>query len=76
VRRYGVWGGNPKGDVEDATKCAATVTPTTGFPIGYQCRMPRGFGTDGLLCKRHANLEAKGRQVRIPDDVQPKKRSK
>lgn len=52
-RRYGQWGGNPKGDPENVTCCVATVT-TDGRWIGQQCSRPRGHGKDGLYCKQHA----------------------
>ena len=53
-RRYGVWGGNPKGMPEDATSCIEEVWPSGACWIPYQCTRKRGHGPDGLYCKQHA----------------------
>jgi hypothetical protein len=52
-RRYGDWAGNPKGVLEDKTKCIKEVWPTSGY-IPYQCNRKRGHGAKGLFCKQHA----------------------
>jgi hypothetical protein len=60
THRYGQWAGNEKGQPEDETRCVAQVWGA-GEWIGRQCRNKRGFGPDGLWCKRHAKvLEGKG----------------
>jgi hypothetical protein len=52
-RRYGVWGGCPKGQSEDPTRCIEEVWPIGGWNP-YQCSRKRGHGPDGLYCKQHA----------------------
>jgi hypothetical protein len=52
-RRYGVWGGCPKGQPEDPTRCIEEVWPSGGW-IPRQCTRRRGHGPDGLHCKQHA----------------------
>lgn len=50
-KRYGVWGGNPKGTPEDLTRC---VQPVYDWHISHQCRRKRGHGPGGRYCKQHA----------------------
>ena len=50
--RFGVWGGCPKGQPEDASRCIEEVW-TDGW-IPRQCCRKRGHGPDGLYCKQHA----------------------
>lgn len=61
LRRYGIWAGNPKGHLEDLSRCVEEVWPTTGFGIPYQCLRKRGHGPIGLHCKQHAK-KARARQ--------------
>jgi len=68
MRRYGCWGGNPEGTPEDKTQCAASVTPSDGIGGNHQCTHKRGHGIDGLLCKMHAKMVARLRNVWIPKD--------
>ena len=49
-RRYGVWGGNPKGNVYNPNQCAMGVT--TAWTPG-QCTRKPGHGPDSLYCKQH-----------------------
>ncbi|CAB5223449.1 hypothetical protein UFOVP383_49 [uncultured Caudovirales phage] len=56
-RRYGQWGGNPKGHPEDPTRCIEEVWP---FP--RQCTRKRGYGPDGLYCKQHAKQHKENAQ--------------
>ena len=51
-RRFGQWAGNPKGAVEDRTRCVEEVWPERG--VAYQCLRKRGHGTHGAYCKQHA----------------------
>lgn len=54
-RRYDQWAGNPKGILEDPTRCIEEVTDETGWHH-LQCRRKRGYGKDGLYCKQHAKI--------------------
>ena len=56
-RIYGQWAGDPKGRLEDETRCIEEVTETEGWGHRYQCRRKRGHGPDGLYCKQHAKIE-------------------
>jgi len=49
---YGEWPGNPKGIIEDTTRCIKEVYGA--FMCTHQCRRKRGHGKDGLYCKQHA----------------------
>ena len=51
--------------LEDKTRCVVAV-PDSHFQ--HQCKQPRGFGENGLLCKRHAAQKAAGSYLRITDD--------
>lgn len=51
--RYGIWGGNPGGDLPDPDRCAAKVTPP-GDRVSRQCSRPRGHGPEGAFCRTHA----------------------
>ena len=50
LRTYGAWAGNPRGHLEDITKCIASVR--SGWHYN-QCSRKRGHGADGLYCKTH-----------------------
>ena len=55
-RVYGAWTGNPKGILEDETKCIEEVWPrgrVDGW-FSWQCQRKRGYGPGGLYCKQHA----------------------
>ena len=52
-RRYGCWGGNPKGSAENITKCISEVHDS-GAWLRRQCSRKRGFGPDGEYCKVHS----------------------
>lgn len=55
MRRYNIWGGNPKGTPEDPTRCIAKVSDSNSrSPLSYQCWHKRGKGKDGLFCGIHA----------------------
>lgn len=53
-RRYGQWAGDPRGVVEDPTRCIKDVTPPSRSIISYQCRRKRGHGEGGQHCRQHA----------------------
>ena len=58
ARRYGQWAGDESGTVEDPLRCVASV-PNPAIARGFvqkQCPRQRGFGPDGLYCKRHARI--------------------
>ena len=57
-RRYETWAGDEKGVPEDAACCIEAVFPHGGYH-NYQCERKRGYGKDGLYCKRHAKTKAK-----------------
>ncbi len=50
--RYGVWGGNPKGDAADFSRCCEIVSAGPGRI--KQCGRKRGCGPDLAYCKQHA----------------------
>jgi hypothetical protein len=52
-RRYGTWGGNPQGSVEDVARCVESVS-RSWTPIQAQCARKRGHGPCGEYCKQHA----------------------
>lgn len=58
TRRYGEWGGNPKGTKEDPERCIEEIWPTIGW-IPHQCNRKRGHGSNSLFCKQHAKMDAK-----------------
>lgn len=70
MRRYGKWGGNPKGHKEDQGCCVAEVGMGDRWPIGRQCARKRGHGPDALYCKQHAAALASGRHVYVPKDCE------
>ncbi len=53
---YGKWAGDPKGRVEDITRCVEKVYDASGYGayVNHQCSRKRGQGADGLYCKQHA----------------------
>lgn len=53
MRRYGVWGGNPKGTPEEIERCIVEVWSANDW-IPHQCHRPRGHGKGGLYCRQHA----------------------
>lgn len=54
-RRYGQWGGNPRGVQENVTRCVESIYPSwTRSPISQQCSRKRGYGPNGEYCKQHA----------------------
>jgi hypothetical protein len=53
TRRYGRWGGMPRGTPEDVTKCIEEVYPRGRSIIPAQCQRKRGHGPCGLFCKQH-----------------------
>jgi hypothetical protein len=55
MKRYGQWGGNPKGVKEDPKRCIVSVTKKN-FYIDHQCDRPRGHGKDGAYCKQHSKI--------------------
>jgi len=59
-RRYGVWGGRPKGIPEDPSRCIEEVYG--GRWIHHQCSRKRGHGPDGLYCKQHAKQHMEANQ--------------
>lgn len=59
-RRYGTWAGNRIGKIlEDKTKCIEEVWGRKDI-LSHQCNFKRGYGKDGLYCKKHAKLNKKG----------------
>jgi hypothetical protein len=68
MRIYGCWAGNSRGTEEDPTRCTAEVPEGGRSPLFHQCNKKRGHGPDGLYCKQHANLLAKGRYVSVPKE--------
>lgn len=56
-RRYGQWGGNPKGFAYDPQYCCEEVWRGT-YKFG-QCTRKRGNGPDALYCKQHAKIKEK-----------------
>jgi hypothetical protein len=52
MRRYGRWGGNPKGTPEDKERCIVSVF-SEGRYIPSQCSRKRGYGPNGLYCRQH-----------------------
>ena len=48
---------------EDTTKCIKEIYGSYGYDAwhSHQCPRPRGYGPDGLYCKRHAGMIADGR---------------
>lgn len=68
MRRYNVWGGNPKGTPEDAGRCIAEVAEGGLSCLFYQCSKKRGKGPDGLYCGLHARMLEQGRHVYVPED--------
>ena len=69
-RRYGKWGGSPKGRPEDPTLCIEEVCPSSAY-IPYQCTRKRGHGPDGLYCKQHAKKTHGGLQMTTTTDLSP-----
>ena len=69
MRRYDVSSLNPKGFAEDMACCISEVSDHTGWHT-YQCSRKRGHGPDGLYCKQHGEMEAKGMRTR-PADIRP-----
>lgn len=65
-RRYGAWAGMPEGVPEDKSRCVVEVSEPGRGILFHQCYRSRGHGTNGLLCKQHANMEAQGRHLYIP----------
>ena len=63
MRTYGQWAGNPKGNKENTERCVVEIYNKF---YGFQCQRKRGHGKNGLLCKQHAKMEAKGRRLNIP----------
>ncbi len=57
-RIYGQWAGDPKGRIEDETRCVEEVM--SDFMHFYQCSRKRGHGPDGLYCKQHAKKHEQG----------------
>lgn len=53
LRVYGAWGGNPKGQPEDKTRCIKSVHPPHRGAIAKQCSNRRGFGPSGEYCRIH-----------------------
>lgn len=51
LKRYGVWAGNPKGIIEDVTRCIGTVY--SNRCSSRQCSRKREHGLDKLYCKQH-----------------------
>lgn len=65
MRRYNVWGGNPKGTPENQRNCQAQ---TFRGVLSYQCSRKRGHGPGGNLCAQHAKKLADGSKPSIPED--------
>lgn len=61
LRIYGTWAGDPKGQLEDPTRCIYGVMPNDRAPVEHQCRRKRGHGKGKLYCRLHdpAVVEAK-----------------
>lgn len=66
MRKYGAWAGNPKGYVEDVSRCIVEVANEMMF---YQCSRKR---RDGLYCRQHAKMIAAGTlsPLYIPEDTE------
>lgn len=61
-KAYGAWGGNPKGNRPDFTRCCESVHGRGFDMIGHQCRKSRGQGPDEAYCKQHDPDRVKARQ--------------
>jgi hypothetical protein len=66
MRRYGAWGGAPKGYPENPERCIVEVPEGGRSPLFYQCRRNRGKGPNGEYCGIHAAKLAKGKPVSVP----------
>ncbi len=58
-RRYGQWARNEKGYPEDTTRCIKEVHEQGRGGGFYQCQNKRGYGPDGLYCKKHIPQSSK-----------------
>ena len=63
ARRYGAWGGWPRGYPERKDKCVAEVANGHRF---FQCYRKRGHGPGGQYCKQHAKMVEAGQHVYVP----------
>ncbi len=52
-RRYRTWGGNPRGDAENITRCIESVADGGRSCLSHQCYRKRGHGPQGLFCRQH-----------------------
>jgi len=68
MRMYRIWAGNPKGNKENPTKCVVSVADGGRSVLSHQCRNKRGFGPNGLYCRRHAKMIEEGRYIYVPED--------
>jgi len=66
-RRYGTWGGNPKGTPEDTTRCIEEVWERGRAVSHHQCNKKRGYGKDGLYCKIHDHEYVKAKSQERTD---------
>ena len=64
-KRYGRWSGNPRGMIENLANCIETVWGREAWDHGKQCSRKRGYGTDGLRCKQHADRRASAVSVAL-----------
>ena len=59
-RRYDCREDKPQGTPEDPMRCVAEVQDGRNWP---QCPDVRGFGPDGLYCRKHGEQEAERRRM-------------
>ena len=72
VRIYGRWVGLRQGRREDPKLCVVQVYPAhSRGMLGFQCSRKRKAGAApyaGMLCTQHAQQQAAGFLLRVPDD--------
>lgn len=56
--RYNKWGGNPRGNHYDSSRCADEAYDSVSRMF-YQCSRKPGHGPDGIFCKQHARMREK-----------------
>jgi len=65
-RRYNKWAGNPKGTVEDPTRCIAEVAVGGRSMIYHQCERKRKSAFD--FCGIHERQRLSGKRVYVPEE--------
>lgn len=69
MRSYGVWAGNPEGDIEEIDCCTVEVFPADAYSFIHQCFRKWGYGKDGLFCKQHTKMiESGDKGLVIPEN--------